>query len=424
MTARQSLGGGRRVVVTGLGCISPVGNTAASTFAELLRGSSGVGPITHFDASDYDCRIAASVKDFDPAAYVPSRKEARRIDTFAHYAIACAQMALEDASLDLEAIDRDRAGTLIGTGVAGLSVIERQQQILLESGPRRVSPFLIPMFLGNLAAGHLAIRFGLRGPSLHVSTACATGTHAIGDAAHVIARGDADVMLAGSTEAGITPLLMAGFCQAKALSLRNDSPSEASRPFDGERDGFVMGEGAGVLVLESEAHARARGAEILAEVAGYGLSNDAHHITAPEERGSGGLRAMQMALASAGMTPSEVDYINAHGTSTRLGDKAETIAIIDAFGDHATSRALWISSTKSMIGHLLGAAGAVEAIVCVMSIREGAVHPTINQTTPDPDCPLDVVANEARPRTISAAMSNSFGFGGQNASLLLRAYEG
>ncbi len=413
----------RRVVVTGLGCISPLGLDAATTFAKLLEGVSAVAPITRFDTSAYDCRIAAQVEGFDVSPYVSSPKEARRIDTFAQFAIAAAHMALEHSGLDLATLDLERVGTLIGTGVGGLQVIEAQQKILLESGPRRVSPLLIPMFLGNLAAGHLAIRYGLKGPSLHVSTACATGTHAIGDAAHVIARGDADVMLAGGTEAGITPLLLAGFCSAKALSVRNGEPAAASRPFDLERDGFVMGEGAGVLVLEEEHHAQRRGATILAEVAGYGLTNDAHHITAPEARGDGGRRAMEMALRGASLAPVDIDYVNAHGTSTPLGDRAETTAIKHVFGAHATAKKLWISSTKSMIGHLLGAAGAVEAIVCVMSLVQGKVHPTLNQTCPDPECDLDYVANEARDRPIRATLSNSFGFGGQNACLLLRRYD-
>lgn len=412
-----------RVVVSGVGCISPLANDAEQTFRALVAGTSGVGPITKFDAGEYECQIAAEVDDFDVSRWIPSRRDARRIDTFAHYAIACSDMAIEHAGLDLAALDLERCGTLVGTGVAGLRTIEKQQEILLQSGPRRVSPFLIPLFLGNLASGHLAIRHGLRGPSSHVSTACATGTHAIGDAAEIIARGEADVMLAGSTEAGITPLLMAGFGSAKALSSRNEDPAAASRPFDAGRDGFVMGEGAAIVVLEQEAHARRRGAPIIAEVVGYGSTNDAHHITAPQPRGQGGRRAMERALAQASLSPSQVDYINAHGTATLLGDRAETAAIEDLFGEHAKSRALWISSTKSMIGHLLGAAGAVEAMVCALSIRDGVVHPTINQAAPDPECNLDYVANEARPRALRVAMSNSFGFGGQNASLILARYE-
>lgn len=413
----------RRVVVTGVGCVSPLGNDADVTFRRLLEGESGIGPITRFDASSHAARIAGEVRGFDIAPYVPSRKTVRHMDSFVQFAIAASDMAIENSGLALAAADRERIGAIVGTGVGGLQVIEAQHRVMLDSGPRAVSPFLIPMFLGNLAPGHIAIHHGLKGPNIHVSTACATGTHAIGEAAHVIARGDADVMIAGGSEAGTTPLLVAGFCAAKALSLRNDSPAEASRPFDRDRDGFVMGEGAGILVLEELDHARRRGAPILAELAGYGLSDDAFHMTAPEDSGDGARRAMQAALDRAGLAPGEVDYINAHGTATPLGDKIETMAIKAVFGDHARSGKLWISSTKSMIGHLLGAAGAVEAVVCVKTIVEGAVHPTINLRTRDPDCDLDYVANEARHRRVRAALSNSFGFGGHNATLLFRAFE-
>ncbi|HEU4733825.1 MAG TPA: beta-ketoacyl-ACP synthase II [Kofleriaceae bacterium] len=413
----------RRVVVTGLGCVSPLGNDADVTFARLLEGHSGIGPITRFDARDHRAQIAGEVRGFDVTPYVPSKKTARHMDTFVQFAIAASDMAIKSSGLDLGAEDRDRIGVYVGTGVGGLQVIEAQHRVMSERGPRAVSPFLIPMFLGNLAPGHIAIHFGLKGPNLHVSTACATGTHAIGEAAHVIARGDADVMIAGGSESGITPLLVAGFCAASALSTRNDSPAEASRPFDLDRDGFVMGEGAGILVLEDEARARRRGAPILAEIGGYGVTDDAHHMTAPEDTGDGGRRAMAAALARARVRPEDVDYVNAHGTATPLGDKAETIALKALFGAHATSGKLWISSTKSMVGHLLGAAGALEAVVCVKTIALGKVHPTINLRRRDPDCDLDYVPGAARDRKVRVALSNSFGFGGHNASLLFRAFE-
>jgi 3-oxoacyl-[acyl-carrier-protein] synthase II len=414
----------RRVVVTAVGCVSPLGNDADTTFQKLVEGRSGIAAITRFDAKDHQARIAGEVRGFDFAEYVPSRKSAKHMDVFVQFAIAASDMAVKSSGLDLSTSDRERFGAVIGTGVGGLQVIEAQQRVLLERGPRAISPFLIPMFLGNLAAGHVAIRYGLKGPNVHISTACATGTHAIGEAGQIIARGDADVMLAGGTESGITPLLVAGFCAANALSTRNDRPEEASRPFDRGRDGFVMGEGAGVLVLEELEHALERDAPILAELAGYGLTDDAHHVTAPEASGDGARRAMRAALSRARLNPGDIDYINAHGTATPLGDKVETAAIKALFGEHATSGRLWISSTKSMIGHLLGAAGAVEAVVCVKSIVEGKVHPTINLRDPDPDCDLDYVANEARDRRVRAVLSNSFGFGGHNAALLFRAFAG
>lgn len=414
----------RRVVVTGIGCVSPLGNDADVTFRRMLEGQSGIGPITRFDATDYATRIAGEVRGFDVTPYVPSRKAVRHMHPFVQFAMAATDMALKGSGLDLAGANRERVGVIVGTGVGGLQVIETQHRVLIEQGPRALSPFLIPMFLGNLAPGHIAIQYGLKGPNVHLSTACATGTHAIGEAAHVIARGDADVMIAGGSEAGITPLLMGGFCAAHALSTRNDKPEEASRPFDRDRDGFVMGEGAGILVLEESEAARKRGAPILAEVAGYGLTDDAHHMTAPEGSGDGARRAMQGALTHAKVNPEEVDYINAHGTATQLGDKVETLAIKALFGDHARSGKLWISATKSMVGHLLGAAGAVEAVVCVKTLMEGKVHPTINLRHPDPECDLNYVPNEARDRKVRVALSNSFGFGGHNASLLFRAFEG
>jgi len=411
----------RRVVVTGIGCLSPLGNDLDTTFANLLAGRSGIRPITRFDASDHSCRIAAEVSGFDFAPYARHPRDVQRTDVFAQFAIACADMAVASAGLQLEKLRRERVGVCIGTGVGGLQVIERQQQKLLERGPRGVSAFLIPMFLGNLASGHVAIRFGLRGPNMHVSTACATGTQAIGEAAWTIARGDADVMLAGSAESAITPLLLSGFAAARTLSTRNDEPARASRPFDRQRDGFVMGEGAAVMVLEEEQHARARGATIWAELAGYGLSSDAHHITAPEQSGAGARDAMRMALERARLSPDAIDYVNAHGTATPLGDLAEMRAIQSVFGEHARSR-LWISSSKSMIGHLLGAAGAVEAAVSIQSLRTGHVHPTTNLEEPDPECHLDFVPREARERKLFAVMSNSFGFGGTNATLIFKHY--
>jgi 3-oxoacyl-[acyl-carrier-protein] synthase II len=415
----------RRVVVTGLGCLSPLGNDADVTFRRLLEGQSGIGPLTRFDPTNHRARIAGEVRGFDVERYVTSRKTARHMDTFVRYGMAAAEMAIQSSGLDLATADLERVGMVIGTGVAGLQVTEAQQAILLERGPRAVSPFYIPMFLGNMASAHIAIRYGIKGPNLHVTTACATGTHAIGEALHVIARGDADAMLAGSTDAGITPLLVAGFCAASALSLRNDAPAEASRPFDRDRDGFVIAEGAGILMLEELSYARKRGAPILAELSGYGLTNDAHHMTAPHDTGDGGRRAMKMALAHAKLAPEDVDYVNPHGTGTPLGDQTETTALLALFGDHARSGKLWISATKSMVGHLLGAAGALGAVVCVKTIVEGKVHPTINLHNPDPACGgLDFVPHEARDRKVRAALTNAFGFGGHNASLLFRAYEG
>lgn len=412
----------RRVVVTGLGCLSPLGLDAETTFANLLAGRSGIGPIARFDPRDHECRIAGEVRGFDFRRYETTPRDTRRMDVFAQFAVACAEMAVQSAGLDIRRLPPERVGVGIGTGVGGLQVIERQQQRLLERGPRSVSAFLIPMFLGNIASGHVAIRYGARGPNLHVATACATGTQAIGEAAWTIARGDADVMLAGGSESAITPLLVSGFSSARALSSRNDAPEAASRPFDVQRDGFVMGEGAAVLVLEEEQHARQRGARVLAEVAGYGASNDAHHITAPEENGIGAQQAMRAALKRARLPPEAIDYVNAHGTGTPLGDLAEVTAMKAVYGDHATSGRLWISSTKSMIGHLLGAAGAVEAAVCVLSLRDRCVHPTINLDRPDPGFDLDFVAHTARERPLRSVMSNSFGFGGTNASLIFTQY--
>jgi 3-oxoacyl-[acyl-carrier-protein] synthase II len=414
----------RRVVVTGIGAVTPLGNDIETSFKAMLEGKSGVGLITAFDASKHDARIAGTVKNFTLSEQLADRKEQRRMDFFVQYAVASADMAIKDAGIDLEKVNRDRFGVLIGSGIGGLRIIEEQHSILLEKGPGRVNPFLIPMLIVNMGPGHVAIKFGLRGPNSCVATACATGNHAIGDASHIVARGDADIMIAGGTESAITPLGLAGFCSARALSTRNDDPAAASRPFDKDRDGFVMGEGAGLLILESLEHAKARGARIYAEVVGYGLSDDAYHMTAPPEDGNGAFRAMEMTLKNAKVNPEQVDYCNAHGTSTPLGDKAETLAIKRLFKDHATSKKLWISSTKSMTGHLLGAAGGVEAAACIKMMQTGKVHPTINQATPDPDCDLDYVPNVARERKLNYVLSNSFGFGGVNATLLFKAFEG
>jgi 3-oxoacyl-[acyl-carrier-protein] synthase II len=413
----------RRVVITGLGAVTPLGNDVESTFSALLEGKSGAGPITAFDATGYDTTFACEVKGFqiDPWA---DKKEARRMDNFVQYGVASAGMALKDAGLDLAKENLERIGVLVGSGIGGLRVIEAQHKVLLEKGPSRVNPFLIPMLISNMAPGQIAIQFGLKGPNSCVATACATGNHAIGDAMQIVARGDADVMVAGGTESTITPLAVSGFNAARALSTRNAEPTLASRPFDSERDGFVMGEGAGILILEELERAKARGARIYAEILGYGLSDDAFHMTAPPEDGEGGARAMKMALGNAHLNPQDVDYINAHGTSTPVGDKAETRAIKAIFGDHAISKKAWVSSTKSMTGHLLGAAGGVEAVVCVKTLQTGKVHPTINLTKPDPECDLDYVPLTARERQVRTAVSNSFGFGGHNASLVFSRFAG
>lgn len=411
----------RRVVITGVGVISPVGNDARTFWASLLAGKSGIGPVTHFDAREFPTRIAGEVKDFDPSAYM-DKKDVKRTDRFVQFAIAATKMAFEDARLNVEELDPERIGVYIGSGIGGLATWEEQHRVLLEKGPRRVSPFLIPMMIANMASGQVSIQFGLKGPNSAPITACATGTHAIGDAFKIIQRGEADVMVAGGTEATIRPLAFAGFCAAKAMSTRNDEPEKASRPFDKDRDGFVMGEGAGVLILEELEHAKRRGAPILAEVIGYGMSADAFHLTQPDPDGDGAKRAMLAAIRDAGIRPEEVDYINAHGTSTELNDKIETQAIKAAFGEHAYKLA--VSSTKSMTGHMLGAAGAVEAIATALALRDQILPPTINYETPDPECDLDYVPNEARHARVRVALSNSFGFGGHNATIALKRYEG
>jgi 3-oxoacyl-[acyl-carrier-protein] synthase II len=409
----------RRVVVTGVGAVTPVGNTAEEFWAALIQGKSGIGPVTRFDASPLPTRIAGELKGFDPLRYI-DKKDDRKLDPFLKYAIACAAMAVEDAGLNVERVDRTRFGVLVGSGIGGITTLLETHKVLLEKGPDRVSPFFIPMLIINMASGLISMRFGARGPNSSVVTACATGNHAIGDAMKIIQRNDADVMIAGGSEAIILPLTFAGFCQMKAMSTRNDDPGRASRPFDATRDGFVCGEGGGLLVLESLDHALARDARIYAEVVGYGMTGDAHHMTAPDPEADGASRAMSLALRDAGVEPTSVGYINAHGTSTLYNDKSETMAIKRVFGDHA--RKLAVSSTKSMTGHLLGAAGGIEAIATAFAIHHGILPPTINYETPDPDCDLDYVPNQARKQDVEIALSNAFGFGGTNATLVLRKY--
>jgi 3-oxoacyl-[acyl-carrier-protein] synthase II len=418
---------GRRVVVTGLGALTPVGNTAEELWSALREGRSGVGPITKFDATVkggqgeylYPTRIAGEVKNFDPLTFV-EKKEARRLDPFLQYAMACSVMAVEDAALDTGKVDGTRFGVLIGSGIGGIQTLLSTHDTLREKGPDRVSPFFIPMMIVNMASGLVSMRFGAKGPNSAVITACATGNHAIGDAFRIIQRGDADLMIAGGAEAIIIPLTIAGFCAMKAMSTRNEEPTKASRPFEANRDGFVCGEGGGILVLESLEHARRRDARIYAEIVGYGMTGDAHHMTAPDPEGDGAARAMAAALRDAGLAGPEVGYINAHGTSTPYNDKFETLAIKRVFGDHA--RRLAVSSTKSMTGHLLGAAGGVEAIATALALHHGILPPTINYETPDPDCDLDYVPNQARKQDVEVALSNAFGFGGTNATLAFRKY--
>ena len=409
----------RRVVITGVGAVTPVGNTAEEFWQGVLEGRSGIGPITRFDATGFDTRIAGELKGFDPLTYI-DKKDDRKFDPFLKYAVACAVMAVEDAALKTDRVDATRFGVLVGSGIGGLETLLANYEALRTKGPDRVSPFLIPMLIVNMASGVISMRMGAKGPNSAVVTACATGNHAIGDAAKIIERGDADVMIAGGAEAIIIPLAIAGFAQMKAMSTRNDDPAHASRPFDAERDGFVCGEGAGLLVLESLEHARQRDARIYAEVVGYGMTGDAHHMTAPDPEGDGAVRAMAAALRDAELEPSAVGYINAHGTSTPYNDKFETIAIKRVFGEHAHKLA--VSSTKSMTGHLLGAAGGIEAIATTFAIYHGMLPPTINYEKPDPDCDLDYVPNHARKQEVEVALSNAFGFGGTNATLAFRKF--
>ena len=407
------------MVVTGLGALTPIGNTADEFWSGLTEGRSGIGPITRFDAAGYPTRIAGELKGFDELKYV-DKKDARRLDPYLKYAVACSVMAVEDAGLDTGKVDATRFGVLIGSGIGGITTLLDGQDALRSKGPDRTSPFLIPMLIVNMAAGLVSMRFGAKGPNSSVVTACATGNHALGDATRIIQRGDADVMIAGGAEAIIVPLTMAGFCAMKAMSTRNDEPEKASRPFDLHRDGFVCGEGGGIVVLESLEHAVRRDARIYAEIIGYGMTGDAHHMTAPDPEGDGAARAMQVALDDAGLSPADVSYINAHGTSTPYNDKFETLAIKRVFGDHA--RRLAVSSTKSMTGHLLGAAGGVEAIATVLALQRGMLPPTINYEMPDPDCDLDYVPNQARKLDFEVALSNAFGFGGTNGTLVFRKY--
>jgi 3-oxoacyl-[acyl-carrier-protein] synthase II len=416
-----------RVVVTGLGALTPVGNTVEEFWSALMDGKSGIGPISKFDAEaktpsgefQFATRIAGEIRNFDELKYV-DKKEARRLDPYLKYAMACAVMAVEDSGLDSGKVDSTRFGTLIGSGIGGITTLLENHRTLLDKGPDRVSPFFVPMLIINMASGLVSMRFGAKGPNSSVVTACATGNHAIGDAFKLIQRGAADVMIAGGAEAIIVPLTIAGFCSMKAMSTRNDEPQKASRPFDAARDGFVCGEGGGIVVLESLAHARRRDARIYAEIVGYGMTGDAHHMTAPDPDGDGAARAMAGALVDAGIAAADVGYVNAHGTSTPYNDKFETLAIKRVFGEHA--RKVAVSSTKSMTGHLLGAAGGIEAIATVLALHHGMLPPTINYETPDPDCDLDYIPNQARKQDVELALSNAFGFGGTNATLVFRKY--
>ena len=411
----------RRVVVTGMGCLSPVGNNVKETWDSILAGKSGAAMITHFDASKHKTRFAAEVKGFDPAALLSTR-EARKMDRFTQFAAAVAMEALDQSGLKIDDSNRDRVGVVIGTGIGGIGTMMDQADVLRERGPDRVSPFLVPMMISDSAPGMLAIRFGARGPNMALATACASGNNAIGEALEMIRRGAADMMIAGGSEAALVPVAMAGMNVMTALSTRNDDPQTASRPFDKDRDGFLMGEGAGMLILESLEHAQARGATILGEVSGYGTTDDAHHISAPAENGAGAAIAMKLAVENANLNLSDIGYINAHGTSTPLNDKSETAAIKTVFGEQAYN--IPVSSTKSMTGHLLGASGAIEAVFCLLALREEVLPPTINYSTPDPECDLDYVPNQPRKASPRHVMSNSFGFGGHNATLIFSRFDG
>jgi len=410
----------RRVVITGLGAVTPIGNSPAEFWQSLLAGRCGIGPITHFDASRHDCRIAGEVKGFDPLDYL-DRKDVKRTDRFVHLAMAATRQALEDADFHITDLNAEQVGVILGTGIGGIRVLEEQQTIYLQKGPDRCSPFMVPMMIANMAAGHLAIHFGAKGPNSCTVTACASGSNAIGDAFRLIQRGEVQAAITGGTEAAVTPLSMAGFSAMKALSTRNDTPEQACRPFDRDRDGFVMGEGAGILVLEELEHARARGAKIYAEIVGYGLTCDAHHMTNPAPGGEGAARAMRLALKDAGLQPGDVQHINAHATSTPVGDIAEVQAIKSVFGEHAPRLA--ISATKSMTGHLLGGAGGIATVATALAIHHGWVPPTLNLDNPDPECEgLDFVPHKGRQMAVEAALVNAFGFGGHNVTLALRRY--
>jgi 3-oxoacyl-[acyl-carrier-protein] synthase II len=412
----------RRVVVTGLGVVTPLGHDLEGFWQNLLAGQCGIDQITAFDASKFDTRIAAEVHNFDPNPAFPSPKEVRRTDRFSQFGVFAAYQALKDSGIDLDRIDRDSAGVILGSGIGGLYTVEEQHKILLNRGPGRLSPFLIPMLILNMASGMFSMYYKLRGPNLATCSACATANHAIGEAWRTIKMGDASVMFAGGTEATIVPMGIGGFCAMRAMSTRNDDPKRSSRPFDADRDGFVMGEGAGVVVLEELEHARARGARIYCEIAGYGNTADASHVTAPAPEGEGAARCMRMALRSAGLNPEDISYINAHGTATPQGDICETQAIKTVFGEHA--RKLAVSSTKGATGHMLGAAGAVELAICSKAIQNGVAPPTINLDNPDPQCDLDYVPHTAREMKITAVINNSFGFGGHNACIIASRFEG
>jgi 3-oxoacyl-[acyl-carrier-protein] synthase II len=409
----------KRVVITGMGCVSPLGNDVSTLWSNILAGKSGVGLITHYDTSRFDVKIGAEVKNFDAVALFGMR-DARRMDRFVQFALAAALQAVQNAGLTISESNRDRIGVVLGTGIGGVNTLFQQMEVFFQRGPSRVSPLMVPMMLPDAAAGMLAIQLGVRGPNLAIVAACASGSNAIGEATETIRRGSADIILSGGSESVIVPIAMAGLTVMNALSTRNDEPERASRPFDKGRDGFVMGEGAAILILESLEHAQARSAQVLGEISGYGTSNDAFHISAPAENGAGAAICMQNALDDAGLSASDIGYINAHGTSTLLNDKNETAAIKTVFGKHAYN--IPASSTKSMTGHLLGAAGAVEAVICVKTLQDGILPPTINYETPDPDCDLDYVPNQARPAMVKNIMSNSFGFGGHNASIILSRY--
>ncbi|MBM7613626.1 beta-ketoacyl-ACP synthase II [Alkaliphilus hydrothermalis] len=410
----------RRVVVTGLGCITPLGAGKDALWNGMLSGKSGIDYITRFDTSDYPTKIAAEVKDFNPEDYI-EKKEIKKMDRFTQYAVAASSLAVKDAELNIESLNAEKIGVILGSGVGGIETLEEQHMRLHEKGPKRVSPFFIPMMISNIGAGYVSMILGAKGPNSTIVTACASATNAIGEAFKTIERGAADVIITGGMEAGITPLSIGGFCSMKAMSTRNEEPQKASSPFDAKRDGFVMGEGAGIIILEDLEHAIKRGAKIYAEIVGYGMSADAYHITAPSPEGEGAARSMMEAINDADITPEAIDYINAHGTSTPYNDKFETMAIKRVFKEHAYK--LSVSSTKSMTGHLLGAAGGVEAIACVMAVNQDKVPPTINYETPDPELDLDYVPNQYKERVVNYALSNSLGFGGHNATIIFKKYQ-
>lgn len=410
----------KRVVITGIGIVSPVGTGLDNFWTALTSGVSGIARITRFDPSDYSTQIAGEVKEFDFSRFI-DKKEGRRMDRFSQYGVVAAGMAIEDAGLNLDSIDRERTGVIVGSGIGGMETFEDQCRILVSRGPNRVSPFFVPMMIANMAAGQIAIKFGLQGPNITTLTACASSGNALGDAFKLLQRGNADVVISGGTEAPITQLAFAGFCAAKAMSTSNENPEAASRPFDVNRDGFIMGEGAAMMVMETLEHAQKRGAQIYGEIVGYGSTCDAYHITAPDPEGKGAANAMKMALEDAGLSPEDVQYINAHGTSTPVGDVAEVGAIKKVFGDAASKLA--VSSTKSMTGHMLGAAGAIEGVACMMAIKNDLVPPTINYENPDPVCDLDFVPNQARKMNVDVALSNSFGFGGHNVTLAFKKFK-